>query len=66
MKLNKKRMQLLMARLLLNQTLLAKNAGITRQTLSAIMHGKDCKPETAGRIAQALGVDVTELLEREE
>ena len=36
------------------------NAGIPRGTLSRISR-EDVRPETAGKIAKALGVDVTEL-----
>ncbi len=37
--------------------------GIPRGTLCAAMTGKNMKPETVGRIAKALGVDVTEIIE---
>lgn len=40
-------------------------AGIPRGTLCTAMSGKNMKPETIGRIARALGVDVTEILEIE-
>ena len=30
------------------------------------MQGQDVKPETAGRLARVLGVDVTEIIETEE
>lgn len=37
--------------------------GIARGTLIRAMAGKNMKPETVGRIAKALGVDVTEIIE---
>lgn len=37
--------------------------GIPRGTLSRAMSGRGIKPETAGKIAKALGVDVTEIIE---
>lgn len=44
---------------------LAEKAGISRTTVGYIKCGKSCSGETADRIAKALGVDVTELLEDE-
>ena len=41
------------------------SAGIPRGTLSRVYRG-DVRPETAGRIAEALGVDVTEIIETED
>ena len=38
-------------------------AGIPRGTLAGIQRG-EVRPETAGRIAKALGVDVTEIIEQ--
>lgn len=38
-------------------------AGIPRGTLCTAMSGKNMKPETIGRIARALGVDVTEIID---
>lgn len=39
--------------------------GIPRGTLSKIFH-EEIRPETAGKIAKALGVDVTEIIETED
>ena len=38
-------------------------AGIPRGTLCTAMSGKSVRPETIGRIAKALGVDVTEIID---
>ena len=38
-------------------------AGIPRGTLAGILRG-EVRPETAGRIAKALGVAVTEIIEQ--
>lgn len=35
---------------------LAELAGISRITISAVCNGKSCRPETAEKIAAALGV----------
>ena len=42
-----------------------EEAGIPKGTLCRALQ-KDIRPETAGRIAKALGVDVTEIIETEE
>ena len=44
MKLNKIKILLLMAEFGINQKQLAETAGVSRQTLSAIMNGRNCRP----------------------
>ncbi|MDY4115126.1 helix-turn-helix transcriptional regulator [Blautia sp. HCP3S3_D9] len=39
----------------------AEKSGVTRNTISAIKNGKSCTPATAGRIAKALELDVTDI-----
>lgn len=63
MTLNRTKVSLLMAKLLLNQTALAQKAGISRQTLSAVMNGRSCRPELLGKISKALGVEPEEIAE---
>ena len=46
-----------------NLTTLAKDCGISRATLTAAKAGKRIKPETAVIIANALGVEVADILE---
>ena len=41
-------------------------SGFPKSTYCRIMQGQDVKPETAGRLARVLGVDVTEIIETEE
>lgn len=41
-------------------------AGIPRGTICRAMSGGGLQPETVGRIAKALGVDVTEIMAAEE
>lgn len=36
--------------------------GVPKGTLCRAMSGRGCKPETIGKIAKALGVDVTEII----
>lgn len=46
-----------------NISTLAKDCGLSRNTLSLARAGKRIKPETAAVIAKTLGVEVTDLLE---
>lgn len=63
MNLDKARLAIAMARNGINFQALAKLSGISRATLSYINNGKSCKPEVAGKIAAALGVDVMDIIE---
>ena len=65
MQINKTKVLILLAKTQMNQTKLATLSGVSRQTLSYIMNGKACRPDIAGRIAKAFGVDVTEIIEKE-
>jgi DNA-binding Xre family transcriptional regulator len=55
-----------MARAGMNVSNLADKSDISRNGLFAIRRGRNCKPATVGRIARALGCDVTEILETED
>lgn len=63
MKVDKKKLEVAMARAKLNRNTLANKAGIPVPTLSNVYNRGKCKPATVGRIADALGIDVTEILE---
>ena len=43
----------------------AKRAGISRHRFSLILNQKRSTPQAVGKIAKALGVDVTEIIETE-
>ncbi len=62
MKLDCMKVRILMAQMGVTSTALAKKAGITRQTLSAALHGKDCNPQTVGKIAVATSSDVIDII----
>ncbi|MCI9006225.1 MAG: helix-turn-helix transcriptional regulator [Lachnospiraceae bacterium] len=47
----------------MTQTCLAELSGVSRATVSYIKCGKSCSDEVGQKIADALGVDVTEILE---
>lgn len=63
MKISKTKIFILMAEKNMNQKKLAETAGMSRGNLSTIINGKNCHPTTAFRIAKALCVEVTEILE---
>ncbi|WP_394525727.1 helix-turn-helix domain-containing protein [Lacrimispora sp. JR3] len=63
MRLNRTKVSLLMAKLVINQATLAMEAGISRQTLSAVMNGRSCRPELLGKVSKALGVEPEEIIE---
>nr|WP_288597829.1 helix-turn-helix transcriptional regulator [uncultured Mediterraneibacter sp.]DAE64049.1 MAG TPA: LAMBDA REPRESSOR (TRIPLE MUTANT)/DNA COMPLEX-DNA COMPLEX, DOUBLE HELIX, TRANSCRIPTION-DNA.1A [Caudoviricetes sp.] len=62
MKLDRDKYLLARARACMGQKDL-EAAGITKGTLCRAIGGGDVRPETAGKIARALGVDVTEIIE---
>lgn len=63
MKVSSNKMNLLLARKGWTVTQLGKACGVSRQTLSMILSGKTCRPNTAGKIAISLKVDVEDILE---
>ena len=65
MRLNKEKVSLIMAEQDLYQKDLSEKAKMSRGNLSTIINGKNCQPRTAYKIAKALGVDVTAILEGE-
>lgn len=54
-----------MARACMSTSDLVKAAEMPRPTFCNILAGKGVRPGTVGRLARALGVDVTEILETE-
>ena len=64
LKINREKYELARARACMGQKDL-EAAGIPKGTLCRVISCKDTRPETVGRIARALGVDVTEILETE-
>lgn len=64
MKLDRQKYELARARACMGQKDLSA-AGIPKGTLCRIIGGGDARPETIGKIAKALGVDVTEIIETE-
>lgn len=65
MKISKRKMELSMARAKMNLYDLSEKSNVSIHTIGTVLARRSCKPATAGRIAEALGIDVTEILEDE-
>ena len=65
MKVDRQKLKLAMARACMNAADLPAAAGLPRPTVNNAITGRSVRPATAGRIARALGVDVTDILEEE-
>lgn len=66
MKAKKEDLMVMMARKKWIQKDLADAAQISLKTISGIFFGKSCSARTAGKIADAFGVDVLDVFEVEE
>nr|DAP02019.1 MAG TPA: SOS-response transcriptional repressor [Caudoviricetes sp.] len=66
MKANRKKLELAMARACMNTEDLVKTSAMPRPTVNNVIVGRDVRPATLGRVARALDVDVTDILEDEE
>lgn len=62
MKLDMEKLKIAMARALIDPQQLAAKAGIAYITLKRSTQTGKARPSTVGKIAHALGVDVTELI----
>lgn len=63
MRLKNKEFMIALAQKQMNCTELANASGISRATISYIKNGKSCKADVAGKIADALDIDVTEIFD---
>lgn len=66
MKVSRNKISRLMGANLMTQTGLAKAADVSRATINATLGKGSCSPETAGKIAKALGVAPVDIIETEE
>ncbi len=62
MQLDRKKIDICLARKKMSVTDFAKVYGVSRARMNVILNQRDVTPITAGRIAEALGVDVTQLI----
>ena len=66
MKISRKKLNIILARKQLQVSELAEVYGVSRERMHAILRQDVMSPKCAGRLAKALDVDVTEILEDEE
>lgn len=64
MRINRIKLVTELARRDMTQSKLAELAGVSRVTVNYIKSGKSCTDEVGHKIAKALGVDVTEIIEQ--
>ena len=65
MRIDEIKLAVIMAKKRLNLTQLAELSGLSRNTLSLAKAGKRIKPETIVMIANALEVDINDLIENQ-
>lgn len=63
MNISKEKVNILLARNSINVKMLAEKCNISRTRICTILNSRNVKPQTVGKIAAALGVDVTEIIE---
>ncbi len=63
MKLSREKLDIQIAKNCITVPELAKNYGVSAQRIRMILNSKKVAPVTAGKLAKALGCDVTEILE---
>ena len=66
MKANREKLFLAMARACLNASELTEKTKMPRPTVNNVIAGKNVRPASLGTVAKVLGVDVTEIIEKEE
>jgi plasmid maintenance system antidote protein VapI len=62
MELDRKKIDICRARKKMGVVELAEAYGVSRARMNAILNQREVTPVTAGRLADALGVDVTEII----
>lgn len=65
MQLDREKINIAMARKKQSVPALAEAYGVSRSRMHIILNSKTVTPACAGRLAEALGVDVTEIMETE-
>lgn len=64
MKADINKLKIAMARACLSTAALTKKANMPRATINGVISGRSVRPETIGKVAVALGVDVTEIIKQ--
>lgn len=60
--IDRKAIEMLLAKNCLSQTKLVSISGVSQTTLSKAMNGHDTRPVSVGKIARALGVDPEQII----
>lgn len=63
MKTNNMKMQIALARAEMKSQKLSELTGLSMCAIGRMIRGAECKPFNVGKVAKALGVDVTELID---
>lgn len=63
MTINDTKFEIALANSGLTMGALAERAGLSRQRIHAILNSKKATPQAVGKVARALGVDVTEIID---
>ena len=63
MKANRRKLELAMAKACMNTSDIQTDAGMPLPTVNSVIGGRSSRPGSIGRIAKALGVDVTEIFD---
>lgn len=65
MKINRRKIELILSERNMTKTALAEKSGISRQNISTILGRGTCEPKTAGKLANGLGVQICQIIENE-
>ena len=65
MRMSRKKVNIALARKQMTVTELAEAYGVSRARMNVILNSQVVTPVCAGRVAQALDVDVTEIIDQE-
>ena len=63
MRISRDKINICMARKKMSVTALAESYGVSRARINVILNQREVSTISAGRLAEALGVDVTEIIE---
>lgn len=66
MKANKRKLDIAMARACMSANDIQVKTKMPRPSINNVLCGKSVRPDTIGKIAKALGADVTEIIDLEE
>ena len=66
MKIETIRVETILAEQKLTRKQFAERCGISRQSISTILRRGTCEPRTAGRLAEGLGVSVSDIIAKGE